>query len=204
MQASPVVRRVAPAAIAVLVLALAGCSTGLHSGASAAAASIGPASNAMMGGPMSGYRYSPTTCSVPASPPGERVEVVLADMGLGAMISGTAPLGAHMMLRSAPTTIPAGTVTFVATNRGWRTHELVVIPLPVGRAGARTAGPDGKVEEAGSLGEASTPCGTGSGHGITAGSASWVTITLPVGRYELICNLANHYVDGMYQELDVV
>jgi len=28
-------------------------------------------------------------------------------------------------------------------------------------------------------------------------------VTLPPGRYELICNLPNHYADGMYQELVV-
>jgi uncharacterized cupredoxin-like copper-binding protein len=31
----------------------------------------------------------------------------------------------------------------------------------------------------------------------------WTTITLPPGRYELICNIAGHYGAGMYTELDV-
>ncbi len=30
---------------------------------------------------------------------------------------------------------------------------------------------------------------------------SWTTLTLAPERYELICNLPNHYADGMYQEL---
>jgi uncharacterized cupredoxin-like copper-binding protein len=28
-------------------------------------------------------------------------------------------------------------------------------------------------------------------------------VTLAPGHYELVCNLENHYADGMYQELDV-
>jgi uncharacterized cupredoxin-like copper-binding protein len=113
-------------------------------------------------------------------------------------------MGAHMMLRSSPSRVAAGPVTFVALNKGWRTHELVVLPLSVGAvAGQRVPGRDGKIAETCSLGEASTPCGAGAGSGIPAGSASWVTVTLPAGRYELICNLPNHYDDGMYQEFDV-
>jgi hypothetical protein len=81
-------------------------------------------------------------------------------------------------------------------------YELVILPLSAG-AGQRVPGSDGKVAETGSLGEASTPCGSSAGSGIPAGSASWVTVTLPAGRYELVCNLANHYADGMYQEFDV-
>ena len=71
------------------------------------------------------------------------------------------------------------------------------------QAGQRVPGADGKVSELGSVGEASNSCGAEAGDGIKSGSASWTTITLQPGRYELICNLANHYTDGMYQELDV-
>ena len=56
------------------------------------------------------------------------------------------------------------------------------------------------VDEAGSLGEASVPCGAGAGEGITSGAAGWVGVLLPPGRYELLCNLPNHYPDGMYAE----
>ena len=70
-------------------------------------------------------------------------------------------------------------------------------------AGRRVPGPDGTVDEKGSLGEASASCGAGAGEGIRAGTVSWTTLTLAPGRYELICNLPNHYADGMYQELQV-
>ena len=51
--------------------------------------------------------------------------------------------------------------------------------------------------------EVSASCGADAGEGITSGSAGWTTLTLPPGRYELVCNLPNHYAAGMYQELTV-
>ena len=157
----------------------------------------------MMGGG-SEYHYSRLTCTAPAHLPGRTVNVMLADMGMTRMMNGTAPLGAHMRLRAVPATVAAGTVTLVATNMGWRTHELVIVPLAEGAAaGQRIPGPVGKVDEVGSLGEASRSCRSGSGDGIRVGMVGWVTLTLAPGRYELLCNLRNHYADGMYQELAV-
>jgi uncharacterized cupredoxin-like copper-binding protein len=110
-----------------------------------------------------------------------------------------------MMLRAQPAVVAAGPVSFVVQNMGWRTHELVVLTLPPSQAiGARPSGINGKVDETGSLGEASANCAEGLGDGITSGSVGWVTITLHPGRYELICNLPNHYIDGMRQELHAV
>ena len=156
----------------------------------------------MMGGDTA-YHYSPLTCAAPALP-GATVAVLLGDMGMTQMMGGTAPVGAHMMLRALPAAVPAGQVSFVASNVGWRTHELVVLPLDPGAVvGQRVPSSDGKVDEAGSLGEASSSCAGGSGEGITSGTVGWVTITLTPGRYELLCNLSNHYTDGMRQELVV-
>jgi uncharacterized cupredoxin-like copper-binding protein len=210
-------------ATAVAGLALAGCgsvnSTGsgmMGAGRNSNASSTG---SGMMGaggnsntsstgaGMMSGgagYHFARVTCSPPRSLPGRIVNVTLADMGMTRMMGGTAPLGAHMLLRISPATIPAGQISFVASNLGWRTHELVILPLAAGAAaGQRVPGVDGKVAETGSLGEASHSCGSGTGDGISSGTVSWTTVTLPPGRYELICNLPNHYADGMYQQLVV-
>jgi uncharacterized cupredoxin-like copper-binding protein len=152
----------------------------------------------------SGYHYSKLTCRAPGNLPGRVVNVALGDMGMTKMMGGTAPLGARMMLRAVPRTFAAGQVSVVVTNRGWRTHELVVLPLAVGeRAGQRAVDRDGKVDEAGSLGEASSSCGAGTGKGIRAGAVGWTTLTLAPGRYELICNLRNHYANGMHQEIRV-
>jgi len=167
---------------------------------SAAAPPRGPA---MMGAP-SGYLYSRLTCAAPAGLPGRQVTVVLADMGMSRMMGGPAPRGVRMLLSAMPATVPAGTVTLVAQNLGWRDHELVVLALAAGAvAGRRSVGPDGRIDEAGSMGEASANCVAGAGEGIPGGAVSWVTLTLPAGRYELVCNLPNHYADGMYTTLTV-
>jgi uncharacterized cupredoxin-like copper-binding protein len=158
----------------------------------------------MMGGAESVYHDSPLTCTAPSSLPGSTVAVRLADMGMTQVIGGIAPRAAHMLLQASPARVAAGQVSLVASNVGWRTHELVVLPLANSdAAGQRVPGADGKVDETGSLGEASRSCATGIGEGITSGAVGWVTLGLNPGRYELLCNLQNHYADGMYAELDV-
>ena len=134
------------------------------------------------------------------------MNVSLANMG-GSMIGGQ---GNTMMGRGAMrlladrTTVPHGTVSFLATNSGSIDHEMVVLPLAGSQtAGLRSVGGEGKVDEAGSLGEASKTNGAGSGAGITPGGSGWVTVTLAPGQYELVCNLAGHYTAGMYTQLTV-
>jgi Sulfocyanin (SoxE) domain len=77
------------------------------------------------------------------------------------------------------------------------------MPLPAGGMGRRPVGADGRVSEEGSLGEASRSCGDWAGEGIAPGAASWVSLDLPTGRYELICNLPGHYAMGMFTGLNV-
>jgi uncharacterized cupredoxin-like copper-binding protein len=156
----------------------------------------------MMAAP--GYTASRLICAAPTSPPGSTVDVTLGDMGMTRMMGGVAPPGGHMLLVAAPAHVPAGQVSLVVSNLGWRIHELVVLPLPAGAAaGQRIPGPDGKVDETGSLGEISNSCADGAGDGITVGGVGWSTLTLTPGRYELVCNLQNHYANGMHQELVV-
>ena len=190
-----------------LLMANVACSGGAASQlptSSSVQAGAGYGFGPMMRAAPSGYRLSRLTCSAPLSWPGTEVFVMLGDMGMSRMMGGVAPLGQPMMLRAAPSRVHAGNITFVVANMGWRTHELVVLPLRQGqRAGERVPGPDGKVSEAGSVGEASASCAGGAGDGIQAGSVGWVTLTLSAGHYELICNLPNHYTDGMHQEFDV-
>ena len=208
MTTHPVIARSVVLATVLAGVALTGCASATHRvgspmmgrSGSSATPSTGPG---MMGGG-SGYRYSRLSCSAPASLPGSVVNVTLADMGMTRMMGGTAPMGAHMTLRATPVSVRAGKISLVASNMGWRTHELVILPLSAGAsAGQRVPGSDGKVDETGSLGEASASCASGTGDGVTAGSVGWTTLTLPAGRYELVCNLANHYADGMHQELIV-
>lgn len=160
--------------------------------------------DSMMGSIPRGYHVSRLTCAAPSSLAGTTVYVMLGDMGTTRMMGGVAPMGSHMMLRAVPATVPAGKVSFVVGNMGWRTHEMVVLPLAPGQAaGQRVPGADGKIDETGSLGEASASCAAGSGEGIKAGTVGWVTLNLAPGRYEVVCNLRNHYANGMHQLLVV-
>lgn len=135
----------------------------------------------------------------PSGNPGATVHVSLTDGG--GLMMGSSP----MMVRLSvdPPSARTGKVTFVATNYGRLNHELIVLPMPSDGLGTRPIGPDGKVEESASLGEASRSCGEGAGDGITPGSRSWVTIDLNPGSYELICDQPWHYANGMYAAFTV-
>ena len=140
--------------------------------------------------------------------PGSVVDVTVTDMGMGGgggMMGGYYGSGTGWMsVAAAPGTVPAGTASLRVANIGVRTHEVLVLPLPGGRsAGQRAIGADGRVDESSSLGEASRSCAEGAGDGISAGATGWVTLTLPRGRYELLCNIPGHYQAGAYTELDV-
>lgn len=149
------------------------------------------------------WQYPAPSCAVPALP-GSVVSVTATDMGamMGRRHGG---MGAGMMrLFVDPVSVPAGPVSLRVANRGWLTHEVVVLPLAPGQyPGQRRVGPTWQVDESGSLGEASQTCGGGEGDGIAPGSLGWATLKLPAGRYELVCNIAGHYSSGMYAELDV-
>ena len=141
-------------------------------------------------------------CTPPANLTGQTINVTVSDMGMMSMM-GTSR-GMSMMLSAFPSTIVAGKVNIVVTNLGRRVHELVILPLANGQsAGQRLIGSDGKIDEAESLGEASNNCGAGTGEGVETGSRTWTTVTLSPGRYEFVCNIANHYAAGMYQEVTV-
>ncbi|AFM17441.1 Sulfocyanin (SoxE) [Mycolicibacterium chubuense NBB4] len=166
------------------------------------------------------------SCSAPALP-GTVVDVTLTDMhgmmGPGGMrgpgMMGTGRYGYQspsmgmvgmMRILIDPATVPPGQVSFRVTNAGLLNHELVVLPLAKGQyPGQRAIGPNGKVDEAGSLGEVSRPCGADHGDdnassdGIAPGASGWTTVSLTPGRYELVCNITGHYWAGMYAELDV-
>jgi uncharacterized cupredoxin-like copper-binding protein len=141
-------------------------------------------------------------CSAPALP-GTVVDVELANMG-GSRMMGGGMMGGTMRVVVNRQDVNAGTVSFRVANVGSLVHELVVLPLASrDRVGSRSVRSDGKVSEAGSVGEASNTCGTGAGDGIDTGALGWVTLNLPRGDYELVCNLPGHYASGMYTELRV-
>lgn len=140
-------------------------------------------------------------CAAPGMA-GTVVNVAATDMG-GPMMGGPGRMGG-MRLTADRATVPHGRVSFLVTNAGRYTHEMVILPLPGTQlAGTRPVGGDGKIDEAGSLGEASATCAEGTGQGILPRSSGWVSVDLPPGRYELVCNFAGHYTAGMYTQLTV-
>jgi uncharacterized cupredoxin-like copper-binding protein len=159
--------------------------------------------NSFTYGPASSYG---TRCSIPHLP-GTVVQGTLMNAG-GPMMGGPimgGVAGGMMRLTATPTSVPAGQVSFVATNMGSVNHEFVILPLAANQiVGTRASQSDGTIDETGSLGEASNSCGAGAGAGIAPGASSWVTVTLAPGRYELVCNLPGHYAAGMYTQLTVL
>jgi uncharacterized cupredoxin-like copper-binding protein len=140
-------------------------------------------------------------CTAP-SLKGSVVRVTVTNMG-PASTNGMMGTGA-MSLRADHATVSSGTVSFLVSNVGSRTHELILLPLDGSAlAGGRALGGDSRVDESSSLGEASASCAAGGGDGILPGTSGWVTLTLAPGRYELLCNLPGHYAAGMYTQLTV-
>ncbi|MGH2540502.1 MAG: cupredoxin domain-containing protein [Actinomycetota bacterium] len=93
-----------------------------------------------------------------------------------------------------PTTAPAGAITFDVTNDGPTTHEFEIFSgdvdpatLPVESGVAVTDGLTliDEVED------------------VTAGSTAELSVDLEPGSYALLCNLADHYQEGMYTTLVV-
>lgn len=105
----------------------------------------------------------------------------------GARVNVTMGAPKEFSMVPAPTSVAAGPTTFVVTNRGGLVHEMVVVPAPGGPTSLKK--PDGTASEAGSPGEAAD---------VAPGSTKTFTVTLPAGKYVLLCNLPGHYAGGMY------
>lgn len=113
------------------------------------------------------------------------------------------PASTMLSLGANPSSVAAGDVTFVATNYGRLSHELLILPMPANGPGTRPLNANGKIDESSSLGEASNSCSVGAGSGITSGTRSWVTLDLRPGQYELLCDVPWHYANGMYAAFTV-
>lgn len=142
-------------------------------------------------------------CAAPELP-GPVVSVSLTNMR-GPMMGPRNGMMGGMRMMADRSTVAHGTISFLAINEGTISHELVILPLPGDQIpGTRPFGGDARIDEAGSFGEASNTCAAGAGQGILPGASGWVTVTLPSGRYELVCNLPGHYAAGMYTQLTVI
>jgi uncharacterized cupredoxin-like copper-binding protein len=90
-------------------------------------------------------------------------------------------------LTPVPESVAAGPTTFTLTNAGNREHEMVVLQTdtPYDQLEVNS---EGKVSEDDSLGEVpETP----------EGESGSVTLDLEAGAYVLVCNIADHYEQGM-------
>lgn len=107
---------------------------------------------------------------------GEAVQVTLSDF--------------RIELPSA--SLPAGTVTFEATNEGPATHELEVLSVPEG-VDASALPVSASVADTESKGLKTID----EVEDIPASTSARLTVDLPAGRYVLICNVPGHYEQGM-------
>jgi uncharacterized cupredoxin-like copper-binding protein len=116
---------------------------------------------------------------------------------LGMGMPGANMSRATMRIFAVPNSVPAGEVTFTATNRSTDLiHEMILIkvidatrPLPYVVA-------DNKVNEdaAGHLGEVSE---------LDPGKSGGLTLKLDPGTYMLLCNVPGHYMAGMWTTITV-
>lgn len=180
--------------------------TGTLAAFAAAVIALAVASTVALAAVGGGFRHRGMAPSGQCSAPGlagEVVDVTLTNMGAGAMMRGSTT-GGMMRVLVDRHQVAAGLVSLRVANTGSLVHELVVLPLAAGQqVGDRAVGTDNRIDETGSVGEASRTCAAGAGDGIDPGALGWVTLNLSAGRYELFCNLAGHYAAGMYTELTV-
>lgn len=98
----------------------------------------------------------------------------------------------ELSLVAVPAQIAAGPTTFIVANKGATLHEMVVVPSEAGAAGIRNA--DGTANEEGSLGEVAD---------VEPGGGGQLTVTMPAGKYVLLCAIPGHFEGGMYQNFVV-
>jgi uncharacterized cupredoxin-like copper-binding protein len=100
--------------------------------------------------------------------------------------AGTVKVGMReWAITPAPASAKAGKITFVIKNNGKAKHELVVIRTDV--APTKIAVKKNRASEKGAKGEIGD---------LPAGATKRLTLTLPKGKYVLLCNFIGHYQAG--------
>jgi uncharacterized cupredoxin-like copper-binding protein len=167
----------ATATLAAVSLAAAGCG-----GDSDSADSSTPAPAAATTAPDASETTATPTATSPATTAPTAATRVIVVMGKPKEFS----------LSATPAQMAAGKTTFVVTNQGSILHEMVVVPSAGGPAALRQ--PDGTASEAGTEGEVPD---------VKPGAGGKLTVTLPAGKYVVLCNLPGHFAGGMYASLVV-
>ncbi len=142
---------------------------------------------------------SSSSTAEPATQPAETTQPASTDTTTS---GGGTPLTIAMSeyaFTPTDTTAPVGKITITAPNQGKLSHELVLIhtnlavdKLPLVSGGA-------EVDED-SFGEANLPGEIGD---VEPGDTKSLTVTLPAGRYVVLCNIEGHYKAGMVGTLTV-
>ena len=133
------------------------------------------------------------------------VKVDLWDKGAGTEMATTMAYGtagmdmskATMGVKATPATAPAGIVSFEVTNTSKDTiHEMIVMYLADPSQALPYIAGDSKVDEdkAGDKGEVSE---------LDPGKNGTLTVALKPGKYLLICNVAGHFMAGMWTTFEV-
>jgi uncharacterized cupredoxin-like copper-binding protein len=91
----------------------------------------------------------------------------------------------------------AGDVKFTIENQGTIPHEFIIVKtdFPLGKI---PLGPDNRFDEEGE--GLSVP---GEISEWNPGTTGTVTLKLDAGNYQLLCNIAGHYANGMFTQLTV-
>lgn len=92
---------------------------------------------------------------------------------------------------TGPSSTKAGTVTFKVKNAGEYQHELIVIKTNTKAAKLKTKG--GSAVVTGKLGEVE----------VASGKTKSLKLKLKKGHYALICNIGDHYSEGMHKDFTV-
>lgn len=116
---------------------------------------------------------------------------------LGMAMPGADMTKAMMTVSASPSVVPAGEVTFVATNKsGDTTHEMILIKVAEAGKQVPYVGAESRVDEdaAGHLGEVSE---------LDPGKSGSLSMKLDPGTYMLFCNVPGHYAAGMWTTITV-
>jgi len=117
--------------------------------------------------------------------------------GLGMGMAGADMSRATMGVRLSMNTVEAGKITFAVTNNSKDTiHEMVIAPVESEKQVLPYVAAENEVDEdnIGDLGEVSE---------LDPGKAGALTLDLKPGKYVLFCNVAGHYMNGMWALLTV-
>ena len=124
---------------------------------------------------------NPTSATAsPAS--GTPITVVLND---------TKGLDGPMTIVVSPKTVAAGRIAFTVKNAGTIKHEIFLVAT---NGKELIPGVDGKVSVTGTVFSILD---------IPAGATRGVTLDVEAGTYELLCNLKDHYANGMHVPFEV-